>query len=123
MAELPIDPDRVYLTGLSMGGTGTWMLAMACPEKFAAIAPVCGTGIYWNGYMLKDVPIMVYHGDLDTVVPINESMHMIESVNKKGGNAQIKILYHTGHDAWVDAYKNDELWKWFLSHKRENRNE
>jgi dipeptidyl aminopeptidase/acylaminoacyl peptidase len=73
--------------------------------------------------MLKDVPIMVYHGDLDTVVPINESMHMIESVNKKGGNAQIKILYHTGHDAWVDAYKNDELWKWFLSHKRENRNE
>lgn len=116
MEELPIDPHRVYLTGLSMGGTGTWMLAMACPEKFAAIAPVCGTGIYWHSEIMKDVPIMTYHGDLDTVVPIDESIHMISAINRKGGNAQIKILYNTGHDAWVEAYKGDELWRWLLGH-------
>ena len=120
--ELPIDTDRVYLTGLSMGGTGTWMLAMACPEKFAAIAPICGSGITWNARILKDIPIMVYHGDRDGCVPIDESIHMIGAVNKNGGNAHIKVLFNTDHDAWVEAYKGDELWKWLLSHTLKNRN-
>lgn len=120
--ELPIDTDRVYLTGLSMGGTGTWMLAMACPEKFAAIAPICGSGITWNARILKDIPIMVYHGDRDGCVPIDESIHMIGAVNKNGGNAHIKVLFNTDHDAWVEAYKGDELWKWLLSHNLKDRN-
>lgn len=120
--ELPIDTNRVYLTGLSMGGTGTWMLAMACPEKFAAIAPICGSGITWNARILKDIPIMVYHGDRDGCVPIDESLHMIGAVNKNGGNAHIKVLFNTDHDAWVAAYKGDELWKWLLSHNLKDRN-
>lgn len=114
--SLPIDMDRVYLTGLSMGGTGTWMLAMAAHERFAAIAPICGSGIYWYGGILKDIPIMVYHGDCDETVPIHDSMEMVKSVNKRGGNAQIKVLYGVGHDAWEQAYAGDALYTWLLSH-------
>ena len=116
---LPVDTSRVYLTGLSMGGTGTWMLAMACPEKWAAIAPVCGTGICWNASILKDIPIHVYHGDGDPTVPIAESMQMISRVNAAGGNARITIVYGKGHGSWEEAYGDDILWKWMLSHKKE----
>ena len=114
---LPIDKDRIYLTGLSMGGTGTWMLTMAAPERFAAIAPICGSGIYWHGDVLTETPIMVYHGDCDDIVPVYDSVEMIRSVNMRGGNAQIKILYGVGHDAWEAAYQGDELYTWLLSHK------
>ena len=115
--SLPVDRERVYLTGLSMGGTGTWMLAMAERDRFAAIAPICGSGIYWFGEALVNTPIMIYHGDCDEVVPIQDSIAMMKSVNMRGGNAQIKIIYGGSHDAWEVAYHGDELWKWMLSHK------
>ena len=115
---LPIDTDRVYLTGLSMGGTGTWMLAMAAPERFAAIAPICGSGIYWNGGALVKVPIMVYHGDCDEIVPIHNSIEMVHSVNRCGGHAEIKVLPGVGHGSWGVAYEGDTLYKWMLSHTR-----
>lgn len=115
---LPIDRDRVYLTGLSMGGTGTWMLAMAKPELFAAAMPVCGSGIFWNGAVLKDLPIYAVHGDCDTCVPISESMQMLSSVNRAGGNAKIKICYGVGHDAWNYAYTDEKLIDWMLSQRR-----
>ena len=118
IAELPVDEDRVYLTGLSMGGTGAWMLAMACPEKFAALAPVCGTGICWFAGKLKDIPIYVYHGDCDATVPISESINMISRVNANGGNAKIKICYGVKHNSWEAAYGDDELWKWMLEQRR-----
>ena len=115
---LPIDRERVYLTGLSMGGTGTWMLAMADPNRFAAIAPVCGSGICWNARILKDMPIFIYHGDCDESVPLYESITMMKNVNKYGGNAQIEICYGLGHNAWDIAYAGDELTNWLLSHKK-----
>ena len=116
--KLPVDMDRVYLTGLSMGGTGTWMLAMAEPKRFAAIAPICGSGIYWNAGMLKNIPVMVYHGDCDETVPLSNSIEMVKGVNKNGCNAEIKILYGVSHNAWDAAYQGDELYTWLLSHKR-----
>ncbi|MBQ4087417.1 MAG: dienelactone hydrolase family protein [Clostridia bacterium] len=116
--SLPIDKERVYLTGLSMGGTGTWMLAMAAPERFAAIAPICGTGIYWFGEALVDIPIMIYHGDYDEIVPLSESISMVNSVNKRGGNAQIEICYGLGHNAWDIAYADDTLVNWFLQYRK-----
>ena len=114
---LPIDKERVYLTGLSMGGTGTWMLAMAASERFAAIAPVCGSGIFWYGEALAKTPIFIYHGDCDKIVPVQNSIEMLTSVNRHGGNAQIKILYGVEHNAWDVAYSGDELYSWLLSHR------
>ena len=111
---LPIDKKRIYLTGFSMGGTGTWMLAMAAPDKFAAIAPVCGSRIYWNTEILRNIPILMYHGDCDDVVPINESVNMLKSIHKNGGNAQLKICYGVGHNAWDYAYTDDFLMNWML---------
>lgn len=116
--SLPVDTERIYLTGLSMGGTGTWMLAMAAPERFAAMAPICGTGIYWFGESLVDIPIMIYHGDCDEIVPLSESISMVNSVNKRGGNAQIEICYGLGHNAWDVAYSGDRLMNWFLQYKK-----
>lgn len=118
LATLPIDKNRVYLTGLSMGGTGTWMLAMAAPDMFAAIAPICGSGICWNAEAIKDIPVFIYHGDCDDVVPISESINMLSKLNTIGGNAQIKICYGIGHNAWDYAYSEKELADWLLSHKK-----
>ncbi len=112
---LPVDTDRIYLTGLSMGGTGTWMLAMADTNRFAAIAPICGSGIVWNGGCLAKLPIFIYHGDCDDIVPITESIGMLRAVNKNGGKAQMKICYGVGHNAWDYAYTDDSLLEWLLS--------
>lgn len=116
--SLPIDKDRIYLTGLSMGGTGTWMLAMAAPERFAAIAPICGSGICWYAGALKDIPVMMYHGDCDDIVPISESVTMLSRINRQGGNAQLKICYGGVHDAWETAYNDDEFLNWLLAQKK-----
>ena len=118
---LPVDLNRVYLTGASMGGTGTWMLAMAAPERFAAIMPVCGTGIYWFGEALIDVPVYAVHGDKDDIVLVEESINMVESVNRRGGNAKLKIIEGCDHAAWLHAYTSDELLSWLLSHKRKQK--
>jgi predicted peptidase len=100
-----------------MGGTGTWMLAMADPERFAAIAPICGSGIVWNGGILAKTPILTYHGDCDESVPIHESMEMLRVVNRRGGNAKIKVIHGAKHNVWDLAYSGDELYTWLLSHK------
>lgn len=117
--ELSVDEDRVYLTGLSMGGTGTWEFTMANPDKFAAIAPVCGRSYTWAGCKtITHVPIMMYHGNCDEIVPISDSMKMLSSINEKGGHAELKICYGYKHNSWDVAYAGDELWKWLLSHKK-----
>ena len=112
-----VDRRRVYLTGLSMGGTGTWMFAMARPNTFAAIMPVCGSGIYWNVANLLKTPIYMVHGDCDTCVPISDSVEMLTSINSRGGNAKLKICYGVGHDAWNYAYTDDSLLEWMLSQR------
>lgn len=117
---LSVDLDRVYLTGISMGGTGTWMLAMADPHRFAAIVPICGSGISWYAGSIKHLPIYIYHGDCDPDVPFEESINMLTHINKLGGRAQMKICHNVGHNCWDIAYSDDALVEWFLSHKREN---
>ena len=121
VSQFPIDVDRIYLTGLSMGGTGTWMLAMAAPERFAAIAPICGSGICWYGRALKNIPIMIYHGDCDDIVPIDESVTMLKAIHKYAGNAELRICYGVGHNAWDIAYEGDELLNWMLQHTRNKK--
>ena len=115
-AEYNIDPDRVYLTGLSMGGYGTWYTAMAHPHLFAAIAPICGGGMAWNAASLT-MPVWAFHGALDTIVSPMHSDEMVAALEKNGKNVKYTRLDGVGHDAWVYAY-NDVLIDWFLSHKR-----
>jgi predicted peptidase len=116
-----VDVDRVYLTGLSMGGYGTWALAYAYPDYFAAIAPVCGGGHRHHHQMserLKNLPIWAFHGAKDKVVPVEESEKMVNAVNSKGGNAKLTVYPDAYHDSWTVTYENQELYDWFLKHPR-----
>lgn len=121
IAALPrTDEKRIYLTGGSMGGYAAWQLAMSMPEYFAALAPVCGGGMYWNADRLVNVPVWAFHGALDTTVYPEESEKMVNAVNAAGGSAKLTIYPENGHNAWTDTYSNPELYKWFLSHVNEN---
>lgn len=118
MTELQfVDKDSVYLMGASMGGYCTWQLAMSRPELFAAIAPICGGGMYWNTARLKDTPVWAFHGDSDKTVLPEESKKMVDGVNKNGGCAKLTIYENTAHDAWTPTFQNPEVWKWILSQK------
>ena len=114
-----VDKDRVYLTGLSMGGYGTWALAAEAPKRFAAIAPICGGGNPATAKKLKDVPIWVFHGAKDNAVPLARSEQMVDAL-KKAGAKEVKFTVYpdAGHDSWTATYNNQELYQWFLAHKR-----
>ncbi len=116
--KLRIDPDRVYVTGLSMGGRGTWDLAMSYPERFAAVAPVCGGALPDRACRLKDVPIRAFHGAKDPVVPLAESETVVDAVKKCGGTAELVVYPDAGHDSWTATYADPSLWHWLLSHRR-----
>lgn len=116
-----IDESMVYLTGLSMGGSATWDLAIAYPDYFAAIAPVCGKvnrNYRHRAAGLKNLPVWVFHGAADDVVPVAESAAMVRALVKQGNNAGFTIYPLAGHDSWTETYNNPELYDWFLSHKR-----
>jgi predicted peptidase len=115
-----VDPDRVYLTGLSMGGFGTWEMAAAYPQKFAAIAPICGGGSMIWTWKLKNLPTWAFHGAKDTVVPLSESENMIKAQKKNGGNAKLTVYPDAAHDSWTETYNNPELYEWLLTHKRKS---
>jgi predicted peptidase len=118
-AEYSVDESRIYLTGLSMGGFGSWKLATEYPERFAAIAPVCGGGEPRLGSkMLKDTPVWVFHGEDDEVVPLESSERMVEALTKEGGDVKFTVYPDTSHNSWDEAYATDELYEWFLQHKK-----
>lgn len=122
IAVLPyVDADRIYLMGASMGGYGTWQLAMSMPEVFAAAVPICGGGMYWNAARLAAVPVWAFHGAKDPVVLPEESVKMVDAVNRSGGNAKLTIYPENGHDAWSDTYSNEDVFAWLLQQQRKNR--
>jgi predicted peptidase len=123
-----VDTHRLYLTGLSMGGYGTWSLAGDHPERFAAIAPICGGGdtipILLAGAKkqaaLKSLGVWAFHGGKDPVVKLAESEKMVEAFKKIGcQDIQLTVDPDAGHDSWTEAYNNPELYEWFLKHSRE----
>jgi len=118
LEQLPVDPDRVYITGLSLGGHATWQWAAHSPDRFAAIAPVCGAGPLARACRLSHVPIWAFHGDQDTIVPFAASESMVKAVQSCGGEAHLTAYPGVGHDAWTDTYANPELYSWFLQHRR-----
>jgi predicted peptidase len=119
--EHAIDEDRVYLTGLSMGGYGTWSLAAVAPQRFAAIAPICGGGSRIWAFALGKMPAWVFHGAKDPVVPLDESERMVEALKRMNGPVKFTVYPEADHDSWTETYDNEELYKWFLSHRRSDR--
>ncbi len=126
-----VDTNRVYLTGLSMGGYGTWSLAFDQPERFAAIAPICGGAntidlrLAVLGYApqklaaLNKLSIWAFHGGKDTVVAPDETERLLELL-KKEKVAEIKYTLYpeATHNSWTETYNNPELYDWFLTHER-----
>lgn len=118
-----VDASRIYLMGASMGGYATWQLAMSMPERFAAIVPICGGGMYWNSGRLVHLPVWAFHGALDKTVLVEESVKMVESINKRGGNARLTVYPNNAHNAWSDTYSNPEVFQWLLSHSANAKGE
>jgi predicted peptidase len=126
-AKYAVDTKRVYLTGLSMGGFGTWELGLAYPERFAAIAPICGGGQILpvllagpvKGPAQKTLGVWAFHGGKDPVVPLEESQRMVNALKKAGAqDVQLTVYPEAGHDSWTEAYNNPQLYEWLLKHSR-----
>ena len=119
MREYYIDRDRVVITGSSMGGYGTWETAICFPELFAAAAPVSGGGVTFRAAKLANVPVRAYHGDRDDAVEYENSVLMVNAVNRQGGAAELVTLAGMGHnDAINYAYRETDLIEWLLSQRK-----
>ena len=113
-----VDASRIYLTGNSMGGYGSWQLAMSMNHVFAAVIPVCGGGMYWYSARLKNMPVWAFHGEDDPTVFCDESRKMVEGINKRGGHARLTTYPACGHNAWDPTYGNPEVWEWLFAQRR-----
>ena len=122
-----VDTNRVYLTGLSMGGYGTWKLGVAHPELFAAIVPICGGGETIAVFLaareraaaLKSLPVWAFHGGKDPVVPLSESERMVDALKKIGGKeVKLTVYPEAGHNSWTETYNNPALYEWLATHSR-----
>jgi predicted peptidase len=119
--RLAVDANRIYLTGLSRGGHGTWAIAADRPERFAAIAPVCGAADPAKACSLKAVPVWAFHGENDTVVSLASDARMVEAVRACGGDVKFTVYPGVGHDSWTATYANPALYEWLLQHNLSSR--
>ncbi len=117
-SRLSVDQDRIYLTGYSMGGYGTWAAACYDPDRFAAIVPVCGGGNVEQAERLKRLPIWAFHGDKDNVVPFEKDQAMVDAVKKSGGDVTFTVYRGAGHGISDMTYGNDRVYDWLLAHRR-----
>ena len=127
IAKYNVNTNRIYLTGLSMGGYGSWSLGTKYPERFAAIAPICGGGeqiavLLANRQKkaaLNSLGVWAFHGAKDPVVPLEESQRMTNVLMRAGcKDVKLTIYPEAGHDSWTQAYNEPEIWNWFLAHSR-----
>jgi predicted peptidase len=110
--QYKVDPKRIYLTGLSMGGFGTWSLAVAHPEKWAAIVPICGGGDPKQAEKIKNIPCWCFHGDADPTVKVDLSRNMIKAIKAAGGEPKYTEYPGVQHNSWTKAYADKELYEW-----------
>lgn len=114
-----IDKDRIYVTGLSMGGYGTFALCARQPERFAAAVPVCGGGVLFDARRLSKLPTWAFHGEDDRVVPVEESTRMVKYMNERGGDhAKLTTYPGVGHNSWDRAYGDEKMWAWLFEQER-----
>jgi predicted peptidase len=114
MKQYQTDPKRVYLTGLSMGGSGTWSMALKYPERWAAIVPICGWGDPNQADKIKNIPCWCFHGDADKAVAVDKSRHMIKALQAEGAKPTYTEYPGVGHNSWDKAYSTPELYDWLL---------
>jgi predicted peptidase len=121
-----VDPSRIYITGLSMGGYGTWDVITLYPEKFAAAVPICGGGNLvavaaqegQKSAAYKQLPVWVFHGAKDRVVPLSESEQMVDMLKRRNGNVKLTVYPEAEHDSWTQTYNNPDLYDWLLKQQR-----
>jgi len=113
-----VDKNRIYVTGLSMGGYGTWDLVASDPARFAAIAPVCGGGNPDSAKAFAKVPTWVFHGAKDRVVPLMASQRMVDAMKAAGGDPKLTIYPDAGHNSWTSAYADPQFYNWLLKQQR-----
>jgi len=110
----PVDPKRIHVTGISMGGFGTWDLLGRAPGRIASAIPICGGGAPALAVKFKDVPIWAFHGQADEVVPVSATRNMIEALEKAGGKPKVTYYPGVGHDSWTRTYDNPDVIRWLL---------
>ena len=113
-----VDRKRIYVTGLSMGGFGTWTLAMEQPQRFAALVPICGRGNPLLVHRIKELPIWVFHGEKDKIVPIANSREMVRALRAHGAKPKFTIYPDAAHDSWTRTYENPRLYTWLFRQAR-----
>ncbi|RCH55595.1 hypothetical protein DJ568_06800 [Mucilaginibacter hurinus] len=113
-----VDGQRIYLTGLSMGGYGTWEFAMKHPELFAAIAPICGGADTTDIHTLRNMPVWAFHGMKDDVVPPEQSIRVVNALKKYNPSVKLTLYPDANHNSWDVTYNNDSLYTWMLQHTR-----
>lgn len=118
ISELPIDPDRVYITGYSMGGVGTFGIVAAYPDLFAAAVPICGGWYPQQAEKFKDMPLWAFHGAKDSIVPVTQTRKIIEAIRTAGGTPDYTEYPGVDHNSWIQAYNDPGLWPWLLSQSR-----
>ena len=114
LENYPVDRNRVYLTGLSMGGEGAWRLAVRRPHTFAALVPICGFGMPRRAEKISHMPIWAFHGEKDPVVPLQLTTGMIKALEAAGGKPKVTIYPGVGHNSWEPAYNDPELYSWMM---------
>lgn len=118
-----VDTNRIYVTGLSMGGHGTWELAMRQPNRFAALAPVCGWADTSKACSIAHIPTWVFHGAKDEVVPVKAAEDMVKALKNCGSDVKLTIYSEANHDSWTETYNNEDLYKWFLEQSLDKTNQ
>jgi len=116
--DFKVDSHRIFLTGLSQGGHGTWAIGAKHTDLFAALAPICGWGDNEWSATLKSLPIWAFHGEADAVVPVKRTQDMVEAVKAAGGDVKLTTYPGVGHNSWDNAYSKGDLADWFLQHPK-----
>ena len=120
IGRFPIDTSRLYITGLSMGGIGSWYFAINFPSRFAALVPVAFRGDGWSPCPAKDIPTWAFHGAKDAVIPLSGAQTLVDEFKSCGGSIRFDPYPDAGHDAstWGVAYNNPDLYDWLLRKKK-----
>lgn len=121
LKEYPVDARRVYVTGLSMGGYGTWDIVQRRPDLFAAAMPVCGGGDSTLAWKIRSVPIWAFHGDRDDAVPCVRSRQMVSALWQCDGNVRYREYPGVGHGCWGPTYNDEKVLDWLFSQKNVGR--